>query len=279
MTRYAMAIDLRTCIGCYNCQIACKDEHVGNEFMPTTKSQPTFGHFWRGIDEVEREISPTKIKVDYIPTICQHCEDAPCIKEAKEDAVYQRPDGIVIIDPAKAVGQKQLVESCPYGVIFWNEAENLPQKCTFCAHLLDDGWEEPRCVQTCPTSCNYFGDLDDPESKISKFLAENEAEIYRPDLGLKTQVFYVGLPKPKLGGTVIFGDKDECAGNVKVSLTAPDGTKLDSQTDFFGDFEFDALGLEKYKVQFDADGYKSEIKEIEITENDHYLGEVILAPA
>ena len=86
MTRYAMAIDLRTCIGCYNCQIACKDEHVGNEFMPITQSQPTFGHFWRGIDEIEREISPSKIKVDYIPTLCQHCEDAPCIKEAKEEA-------------------------------------------------------------------------------------------------------------------------------------------------------------------------------------------------
>lgn len=134
-------------------------------------------------------------------------------------------------------------------------------------------------MQTCPTSCNYFGDLDDPESKISKFLAENEAAIYRPDLGLKTQVSYVGLPKPQLSGTVIFGDKDECAGNVKVSLTAPDGTKRDLETDFFGDFEFDGLGLEKYKVQFDADGYKSAIKEIEITENNHNLGEVILNPA
>jgi Fe-S-cluster-containing dehydrogenase component len=252
---------------------------VGNEFMPITQSQPTFEHFWRGIDEIEREISPSKIKVEYIPTLCQHCEDAPCIKEAKENAVYQRPDGIIIIDPVKAAGQKQLIESCPYGVIFWNEAENLPQKCTFCAHLLDDGWEEPRCVQTCPTSCNYFGDLDDPESKISKFLAENEATIYRPDLGLKTHVSYVGLPKPHLSGTVIFGDKDECAGNVKVSLIAPDGTKRDSETDFFGDFEFDGLGLEKYKVQFDAHGYKGAIKEIEITQNDHYLGEVVLDPA
>ena len=76
---------------------------------------------------------------------------------------------------------------------------------------------------------------------------------------------------------MIFGDKDECAGNVNVSLTAPDGTKRDLETDFFGDFEFDGLGLEKYKI--DADGYKSAIKEIEITENDHYLGEVILNPA
>ncbi|MBW1997945.1 MAG: oxidoreductase [Deltaproteobacteria bacterium] len=279
MTKYAMAIDLNYCIGCYNCQIACKDEHVGNEFLPITKSQPTFGHFWRGIEEVERVLSPSKIRVDYIPTLCQHCDDAPCVKEAKNDAVYQRPDGIVIIDPDKAVGQKQLVESCPYGVIFWNEQENLPQKCTFCAHLLDDGWKEPRCVQTCPTSCMVFGDLDDPESEISRFLAENAAETFRPDFGLKTRVLYVGLPKPHLAGTVIFGDRDECAKGVEVVLEGDDGYRRETETDFFGDFAFNNIGKTKYQISFAAGGYKSKSLDFEMAEDERYLGEIALDPA
>ena len=103
MARYIMAIDLKYCIGCYNCQIACKDEHVGNEFPPIAKSQSTFGHFWMSIKEQERVLSPSHIKVAYIPTPCQHCEDPACMKAAKNEAIYRRPDGIVIIDPEKVI--------------------------------------------------------------------------------------------------------------------------------------------------------------------------------
>jgi Fe-S-cluster-containing dehydrogenase component len=279
MARYAIAIDLNFCIGCYNCQIACKDEHVGNEFPPIAKSQPTFGHFWMSIKEIERVLASSHIKVTYIPTPCQHCDDPACMKAAKGDAIYKRPDGIVIIDPVKAVGQKQLVEACPYGSIFWNEEENLPQKCTFCAHLLDDGWKEPRCVQSCPVSCMYFGDLDDPGSGISKFLAKHQGEAFEPEKGTQPSVKYVGLPKPHLAGSVIFGDKDECAKEVSVILTGPDGAERESRTDFFGDFAFDGLERVKYTVRFDAKGYASQTKEIEMTEDTQYLGEILLSKA
>src|SRR3989304_1112943 len=168
MARYGMVLNLDRCIGCYNCQVACKDEHVGNDFPPIARSQPTYGHFWIGIREVERVLSPSHIRVTYIPIPCQQCGDAPCVRAATNGAIYRRSDGIVIIDPAKAAGQKQLVESCPYGVIFWNEKENLAQKCTFCAHLLDDGWSQPRCVQTCPARCMSFGDLDGPRGAAPK---------------------------------------------------------------------------------------------------------------
>ncbi len=276
MTRYAMALDLDHCIGCYNCQIACKDEHVGNDYLPIAKAQPTFGHFWMQVHEQEREFSPSHIKVDYIPTPCQHYDDPACLKAAQEGAVYKRPDGIVIIDPEKSKGQKALLDACPYGAIYWNEEENIPQKCTFCAQLMDDGWKEPRCVQSCPVSCMYFGDLDDPESKVSLFLKDNEAESIEALKGTGPNVKYVGLPKPHLAGTVIFGDKDECAKEVSVSLTCPDGATQETETDCFGDFAFDDLVTGKYLVKFDATGYTSQTKDFEITEDTLYLGEIKL---
>jgi Fe-S-cluster-containing dehydrogenase component len=279
MARYAMAVDLNYCIGCYNCQIACKDEHVDNAFPPIALSQPTFGHFWMSVKEVECEISNSKIRVFYIATPCQHCEDPACMKAAEKGAVYKREDGIVIIDPEKAKGQKALVDACPYGSIFWNEEADIPQKCTFCAHLLDDGWKEPRCVQSCPVSCMYFGDLDDPESRISKFLAENPGEPFEPDKGTQPSVKYVGLPKPLLAGTVIFGDKDECAGDVSVILSGPDGAGREIRTDFFGDFEIEGLDRVKYTVQIEAAGYGSQTKEVEMTDGAVNIGEIVLNPA
>lgn len=96
---------------------------------------------------------------------CMHCEDPLCVKAAKNKAVYKRPDGIVIIDPEKAKGQKQIVSACPYSAIWWNEETQTPQKCTFCAHLLDQGWKVPRCVQACPTGALSFQSLEENELK------------------------------------------------------------------------------------------------------------------
>jgi Fe-S-cluster-containing dehydrogenase component len=276
MTRYAMTIDLNSCIGCYNCQIACKDEHVGNDFPPIAVSQPTFGHFWMSIEEKERKLSPSRIKVVYIPRQCQHCGDAACIKAAQNGAVYRRPDGIVIIDPEKAVGQKQLVDACPNGAIFWNEEKNLPQKCTFCAHLLDDGWAEPRCVQTCPTNCIHFGDLDDPDSKISRFEEGKNSEALRPELNTRPSVRYIGLPKPHLSGTIIYGDRKESASNVMVTLTAPSGKETPSETDAFGDFAFDNVDMGKHSLRCDAEGYSRCIRKFDITGDIMYFGEISL---
>jgi Fe-S-cluster-containing dehydrogenase component len=271
-----MVLNLDRCIGCYNCQIACKDEHVGNDFPGIAKPQPAFGHFWMGIKEVERALSPSHIRVHYVPTLCQHCADAPCMRAAKGGAIYRRDDGIVIIDPVKAVAQKQLVESCPYGAIFWNEQENLPQKCTFCAHLLDDGWSVPRCVQTCPTGCITFGDLQDPKSTAAKLLAEKQGEARHPEFETKPSVYYVGLPKPHLSGRVAFGDTDEWAADVVVTLIAPTGEKRQAKTDGFGDFAFDSLDGRTYAVRFDASGYHSQTHEIALKVDTTYLGEIVL---
>jgi Fe-S-cluster-containing dehydrogenase component len=277
MANYAMAIDLTRCIGCYNCQIACKDEHVGNDFPPVAAAQPTFGQFWLSIEEKEQIWSPSHIKVTYIPKPCQQCDDAPCIKQAKDGAMYKRADGIVIIDPEKAVGQNHLVQACPYGSIYLNEEKNLPQKCTFCAHLVDDNWQEPRCAQSCPMSCMHFGDLDDPESKISKFLATaGTAEALHPEFNTKPRVKYVGLPKPHLAGTVKDADDMECAADVTVTLTGPDGKKFECVTDCFGDFRFKNVTKEKCSIVYSADGYISQSHTVDLVEDITYVGEVLL---
>jgi Fe-S-cluster-containing dehydrogenase component len=91
------------------------------------------------------------MEIKYRPHICMHCAEAPCASAAQNGAVRCRPDGIVLIDPEKARGQKHLAQACPYGAISWNEETQLPQKCTLCAHLIDEGWTTTRCAQVCPT--------------------------------------------------------------------------------------------------------------------------------
>jgi len=150
MRSYGMIIDLDKCSGCYNCFLACRDEHYGNDFPPIASAQPFHNHFWMQILEKERGKYP-KVKMSFIPKPCFHCDDPPCAKPSVNGGVYKRPDGIVIIDPKKSVGQKEILSACPHRVIFWNEEKNIPQKCTLCAHLLDQGWKEPRCVEACPT--------------------------------------------------------------------------------------------------------------------------------
>ena len=138
MPRYGILIDITKCTGCYNCFLTCRDEFAGNDNGSYAAAQPMSGMNWMKVLEKERGQYP-KVKVAYTPVTCMHCENAACIKAARDNAVYRRPDGIVIIDPVKAKGQKQIVSGCPYRVIEWNEEKQVPQKCILCAHMLDKG--------------------------------------------------------------------------------------------------------------------------------------------
>ena len=104
MAKKVFVIDVAKCNGCYNCQIACKDEHVGNDWTPIAKPQPETGQFWLKLTERVRGTVP-KVKMPYRPHLCMHCDDAPCMAAcAVPGAIYKRDDGLVIIDPEKCTG-------------------------------------------------------------------------------------------------------------------------------------------------------------------------------
>ena len=270
MKSYSMVIDVAKCNGCYSCVLACKDEHCGEIFPGYAESQPMTGQFWINLLEKERGSYP-KVKLSYTAITCMHCRNAPCINAAKDNAVYRRDDGIVIIDPKKAVGQKQILSACPYRVIFWNEEKNLPQKCTLCAHLLDQGYKSPRCVEMCPTGALTFGNLEDIEG------AKGEKQPYalHPEYGCKERVLYLNVPKKFVAGTVVYSDTDECAKGINVALKG-DGISQNAVTDGFGDFWFDNLSTKLDLVlEIEAKGYKKMSKKIR-TQNDVNVGNLFL---
>jgi len=278
MARLSLLIDVTKCSGCYNCFLACRDEFFGNDYSPYSAPQPLEGQFWMKIQEVERGSYP-KPKLDYIPTPCMHCEDAPCIDAAADEAVYRRPDGIVIVDPQKAKGQKEIVSSCPYRLIYWNPDLEMPQKCTLCAHMLDAGEKQPRCVEACPTGALVFGDLDDSDSEIAQVTAAAKVEVYHPEYETAPAVKYIGLPKRFIVGEVVRRDQPgECAEGVKVQLLEGDTVAMETATDSYGDFEFDGLDKDKaYNVRVDFPGYASMIIEVG-KRRDVNLGQITLEP-
>ena len=274
MSSYGMIIDLNKCSGCYNCFLACRDEHYGNDFPPIALAQPFKNHFWMQIIERERGKYP-KVKLSFIPKPCMHCDNAPCTQSTANGSVYKRPDGVVIIDPEKSRGQKEILSSCPHRVIFWNDEKNIPQKCTLCAHLLDQGWKEPRCAEACPTGALLFGDLDDPASEISKVWKSQKVETLHPEFELQPRVKYIGIPKRFVAGTVYFKDRDECAENARVTLTGK-GKKQTVRTNNFGDFEFEDLAADgDFTVKVEHSGYAPQSFKVQ-TKLDVYLGDILL---
>jgi Fe-S-cluster-containing dehydrogenase component len=274
MARYGIVIDITKCTGCYNCFLTCRDEFAGNDNAGYAAAQPMSGMNWIKLIERERGQYP-KVKVAYTPVTCMQCENAGCIKVAQDKAVYRRPDGIVIIDPVKAKGQKQIVAGCPYRVIEWNEEKQVAQKCILCAHLLDKGEKVPRCVESCPTGALVFGDLDDPKSEISKLMATGNTEALHPEYGMKEKVRYISLPRKFIAGTAIYGDIDEVATGLKVTLSG-NGESRNVKTNGFGDFEFEGLADNAdYIVKIEEPGYKARSIKAK-TMKDIYLGEIVL---
>ena len=183
--------------------------------------------------------------------------------------MHKRDDGIVIIDPEKSKGQKDIVDACPYGVIWWNEEKNIPQKCTLCAHLLDEGWNEPRCVQACPTGALRVIRAEDAAMK--KIVASENLEFLHPEFNTKPRVHYKNLYrylKCFIGGSVAFEKQGitDCAEGARVVLLK-DSNKLDETvTDNYGDFKFDGLEEDsgRYMLEIECEGYEKKALEIDV---------------
>lgn len=264
----AFLIEVKRCVGCHDCQIGCKDEHCGNEWMPYAKSQPMIGQFWCKLDQEERGQKP-HVRVSYVPKLCNHCENAPCMKAAKNEAVYRRPDGLVLIDPEKAKGQKQIVDACPYHVIYWNDELNIPQKCTGCAHLLDgdEPIKVPRCADNCHVNAIIFGEEED--------LDLSGTEVLHPEYGTKPRVFYRGLPKKFIAGTVYDPAAEEIIEGAKVTAVSGD-SRFETTTDSWGDFWLNDLPDAEWTVTIEAGGKKKSIETSTVSE-DKGLGDIALA--
>jgi len=277
MKKWNVVIDIARCHDCNNCFLACKDEHWDNDYPPYTLGQPRHGHRWIDILYKERGQFP-KVDPVYLPLMCMHCDNAPCVARAQGGEVYKRDDGIVLIDPEKAKGKKEILDYCPYGVIFWNEEKEVPQKCTLCAHLLAEGWKEPRCVQVCPTGALRVLYVEDEE--MARIREAEGLTPYRPELNTKPRVYYKNLYKWErcfIAGSVALGAKDECAAGARVVLTKGEELRLEAVADCFGDFLFDNLVANggKYRLEVEYEGYQREVREVEL-ETSLNIGTIFL---
>jgi Fe-S-cluster-containing dehydrogenase component len=255
--KWNLIVDVANCTNCNVCTVALHDEHVGNAFPGYAEEMPKHGHRWIDIKRRERGAAPDT-DVAYLPTLCQHCDDAPCIAAAP-DVIAKRADGIVLIDPVKSKGRRDLIDACPYGAIWWNEEKDVPQHWFFDAHLLDDGWAEPRCVTVCATNALKSVKLEDAEMKQ---LAETEnLEPLRPDLATAPRVYYKNLWRYNsafIAGTVSYDHegRTECLEGAEISLVRGGEIIATLTTDIFGDFKFDRLDADgqDYEINVKADG-------------------------
>jgi len=257
MKKWNMIIDVAECTNCNLCTLATMDEYVGNEWPGYSKPMPRHGHKWINILQKERGQVPM-IDIAYVPTMCNHCDDAPCVAKAG-GAINKRPDGIVLIDPDKAKGRKDLVDACPYGHIWWNEELEVAQAWPFDAHLIDDGWQQTRGHQSCPTGAMRAIALEDAD--MTRMAREDGLEVMRPELGSKPRVYYRNLwrySKCFIGGSIAAAASGviDCVEGATVRLLREGRVVGETTSDNYGDFKFDRLdeGSGKYAVEITANG-------------------------
>lgn len=239
-----LVVDLAKCNGCRCCQLACKDEHCGNDWSPYALPQPMTGQFWCKVQEEERGRVPV-VRVAYMPVFCGHCDECPVLAAAPE-CVYRNEAGFVVIDPEAAIGRSDLPALCPHGRVFYNEELSVPQKCTGCSHLLAEGWAEPRCVDACSTGALRFGSPECFEGELGGAVR---------DAG--SHVFYLNMPKRWIAGTVVDRAINEVIIGARVSITADGDTPVaEVETDWCGDFRYYDCERAMYHVHIEADGYE-----------------------
>ena len=177
MPRYAMVIDTKRCVGCADCVVACK-----------TENNVPDGYCRDWIVEDVRGAFPN-LQMEIRSERCNHCENPPCVRRCPTEASYVDTGGIVLINHDECTGCKACIASCPYDARFVHP-EGYVDKCTFCIHRVKEGLE-PACVAVCPTKCMHFGDLEDPDSEVSKLLKVRHSHSLIPEAGTSPKVFYL----------------------------------------------------------------------------------------
>ncbi|MFT3897260.1 MAG: 4Fe-4S dicluster domain-containing protein [Thermomonas sp.] len=210
--KLGLVIDLDTCVGCHACATSCKEWNAGGIAGPLTDEHP-YGKDPQGVwfnrvhsyelapDESTKQPAQTL----HFPRSCLHCETPACVTVCPTGASYKRAeDGIVLVDEDKCIGCKLCSWACPYGAREYSAVEGVMKKCTLCVDRiyndnLDEIDRQPACVQACPTRARHFGDLGDPESDVSKLVAERSGVALMPELGYAPTNRYLP-PRPRRTG-------------------------------------------------------------------------------
>jgi Fe-S-cluster-containing dehydrogenase component/formate-dependent nitrite reductase membrane component NrfD len=179
MANYGFAIDLRKCIGCHACTIACKAEHE----IPVGVNR-----CW--VKTVEKGSFPDTRRF-FFPVLCNQCSDAPCVRICPTNALFKRRDGIVDLHGDSCIGCRACMEACPYDQLFIDPNTHTAEKCNFCANRVENKLL-PACVSVCPTECRIFGDLDDPTSEVSRIVQHEAFMVRKPEKGTGPKIFYLG---------------------------------------------------------------------------------------
>ncbi len=174
--RAGMVVDLRRCIGCHACSVSCKAENG----VP-------LGGFRTRVRYLEQ---PTKETLSFLPLLCMHCQDAPCLEACPTQAVTRLNDERVIIDQDKCCGIKACISACPYGAIYIDPKSGLADKCDMCTHRTSLNMD-PACVASCPTQTLRFGDLDDPNDPVTQYAKAHNAKPFKADAGTQPSVLYI----------------------------------------------------------------------------------------
>ncbi|ATG49272.1 sulfate reduction electron transfer complex DsrMKJOP subunit DsrO [Celeribacter ethanolicus] len=178
---WGMVVDLRKCIGCQACTVAC--------IMENAVPEDAFRTHVSVYELVKDGKDPAMVM---LPRLCNHCDDPPCLPVCPVEATFKAENGEVLVDASKCVGCAYCVQACPYDARFINHETQVADKCTFCFHRTQAGLL-PACVETCVGGARNFGDLNDPESEVSKMLRDNEVSVLRPEMHTNPNVYYIGL--------------------------------------------------------------------------------------
>ena len=184
--RWAMVVDVARCIGCQACTVSCIMENAvpDNEFRTIVSTY-----------EVQ---SGPRTDMVMLPRLCNHCADPPCVPVCPVGATYQQQDGIVVVNADRCVGCAYCVQACPYDARFINHETQKADKCTFCNHRVEAGLL-PACVESCVGGARIFGNLNDPDSTVSRLVAEKHPQVLKPEMRTAPHVFYIGLDEAFLG--------------------------------------------------------------------------------
>ena len=179
--RYAIVFDTKKCLNCKACTVACKIENgvpVGDDNY----------RIW--VTELPLQGTYPRLHQEFQPSQCQHCENAPCQKVCPTKATHTTPEGAVLVDYKKCILCKACMTACPYDARFVSEHHGSVEKCSLCMHRLEEG-REPACVETCPVRVREFGDLNDPDSEVSRLLASRPYSRLKSEKNTRPRLFYL----------------------------------------------------------------------------------------